>query len=117
VRLSQRRIEALLAHAARLAALAPREPMAARRALELSSGRRMTLSAEVERRSFRPAPHAFFAKDLLTLHADSGHERPRLERKNWAGFVIAAETGNGNRSANARGRTTVTIRIAMQPPC
>ncbi len=39
-----------------------------------------------------------------------------MGRKNWVGLAIAAETANGNRSANARGQTAVTIRVAMQPP-
>jgi len=80
VRLSQRRIEARLAHAARLAALALREPMAARRALELNSGRRATLTAGMERDSFRPALGALLAEGLVALHAHTGHERPRMGR-------------------------------------
>jgi len=113
VRLSQRRIEARLAHAASLAALALREPMAAAGALELNSGRRVTLGVRTERGGFRPATDAFLAEDLLALHAHAGHERPRMGRKDWAGFAIAAETASGNRSANARGQTTDRIRVAI----
>ena len=66
--------------------------------------------------SFRPASHALLAEDVLALHAHTRHERPRMGRKNWVGFAIAAETANGDRSANASVQTTDTIRIAMQPP-
>lgn len=62
VRLSQHRIEALLAHAARLAALALGEPMSARWARELDSGRRVTLSIGINWGSFRPAPDALFSE-------------------------------------------------------
>jgi hypothetical protein len=62
--------------------------------------------------SSRPAPDALFSENLLALHADTGHERSRTERENWGGLAIAAEIENGNWSANASGRTTVTIRVA-----
>jgi len=116
VRLSQCFIKACFAHAARLATLALGESMRARWAPELDSGRRATLSVGINWGSFRPALYTFLAEDVLALHAYTCHERPRMGRKNWVGLVIAAETANGNRSANARGQAAVTIRVAMQPP-
>jgi hypothetical protein len=112
VRLPQLGIEARLAHAARLAALALGEPMTAGRAPKLASGRDARMRVGVDRGSLRPATDALLAEDLLALHAHTGHERPRIGRKNGVGLAIAAETANGN----ASGRTTDTIRLAMQPP-
>lgn len=82
VRLSQRLIEAWFAHAARLATLALGEPMSARWARELVSGRRVTLSVGINRGSFCPALYTFLAENFLTLHAHTCHERPRMGRKN-----------------------------------
>jgi len=82
VRLSQHRIEARLAHAASFAALALGEPMSARGAPELDSGRRVTLSVGINLGSFRPALWTFLAEHFLALHAHTGHERPRMGRKN-----------------------------------
>jgi hypothetical protein len=113
VRLLQSLIEAWLAHAARLAALTLREPMAAGSAPELSSGRRVTLSARRELGGFRPAPLAFLAEDFLALHAHTRHDHPRIERKNRFGLAIAAETADENRSVNVAGQTTATIRVAI----
>ena len=113
VRLSQRLIETLLAHAARLTALAFCELVTAGRAPKLNSGRKVTLSVGMEGNSFRSASHAFLAEDLLALHADAGQERPRMGRKKCVGFAIAAEAANRNRSVNVGGRTTVTIRAAI----
>ena len=81
-RLSQRLIKACFAHAARLATLALGEPMSARWAPEIDSGRRVTLSVGINWGSFRPALYTFLAEDVLALHTHTGHERPRMGRKN-----------------------------------
>jgi hypothetical protein len=82
VRLSQRLIEALLAHAARLATLALGEPMSARRALEFLPGRSVRLRIGVNGDSFRPALLTLLAEQFLALNAHAGHERPHTGRKN-----------------------------------
>jgi hypothetical protein len=82
VRNSQRRIEALLAHAARLAALALRELVTAGRAPKFNSGSRVTLSVGIEGDGFRPAPDALLAELFPALHTHTGHERPRIGTRN-----------------------------------
>ena len=56
--------------------------MAACSARELNSGRMVTLSVGINWGSFRPALYTFLAEDVHALHADSGHKRPRMGRKN-----------------------------------
>lgn len=111
VRLSQRRIEARLAHAACLATLALSEAVAAGMALEFLPTMSVRLLVGVDGDSLRPAADALLAEDFLALHAHTGHERPRMGRTNRVGLAIAAETTNG--SENARGQTTATIRVAI----
>ncbi len=113
MRFSQHRIETLLAHAACLATLALGEPMSARWALELDSGRRVTLSIGINWGSFRPALNALLAEDVLALHAHTGHERPRMGRKKRVGLAIAGEVPNERRSVDESEQTTVTIRLAI----
>jgi hypothetical protein len=72
VRLWQRRIEARLAHAARLAAFPSGEATAAREAFKILPSRSIRLSVGVNEDSFRPALYTFLAEDLLALHADAG---------------------------------------------
>jgi hypothetical protein len=78
----QHRIEARLAHAARLAAFPFGEAMAAPEALKILRGIRLRLSVGVSGGSFRSASLALFSENLLALHAHTSHERPRMGRKN-----------------------------------
>jgi len=78
----QRRIEARLAHVARLAAFPSGEAMAARKTVKILPGMRVRLSIGVDGNSLRPTSHALLAEGLLALHAHTGHERPRMGRKN-----------------------------------
>ncbi len=113
VRLSQRLIETRFAHPASLAAVALRKSVSTGRAPELDSGRRLTLTVGMDRGSFRSAPNALLAENLLALDADASHAHPRSMPKNWVGFAIATETAHGNGSVEARGQATVTIRAAI----
>jgi len=56
--------------------------MAARKTVKILPGMRVRLSIGVDGNSLRPTSHALLAEGLLALHAHTGHERPRMGRKN-----------------------------------